>query len=88
MDAICGWLERFDVLVVGPGLGRDPWVQETVTQARLTVQSAVSSLVEGRYGPDRKAGTYGVAYRCPCTLPHFPEQGCQDDTMQVQVPNE
>ena len=43
MDAICGWLERFDVLVVGPGLGRDPWVQETVTQVRLAVWSAAFS---------------------------------------------
>ena len=44
VDAICGWLERFDVLVVGPGLGRDPWVQQTVTQARVTVWPAACSV--------------------------------------------
>ena len=43
VDAICGWLERFDVLVVGPGLGRDPWVQETVTQVCSNAARVVRS---------------------------------------------
>jgi ATP-dependent NAD(P)H-hydrate dehydratase len=32
VDAVSPWLERFDVLVVGPGLGRDPLIMETVTE--------------------------------------------------------
>lgn len=32
VDAVAPWLERFDVLVVGPGLGRDPSILETVTE--------------------------------------------------------
>jgi len=32
VDAVSPWLERFDVLVVGPGLGRDPLMLETVTE--------------------------------------------------------
>jgi ATP-dependent NAD(P)H-hydrate dehydratase len=32
VDAVSPWLERFDVLVVGPGLGRDPLILETVTE--------------------------------------------------------
>jgi ATP-dependent NAD(P)H-hydrate dehydratase len=32
VDAVGPWLERFDVLVVGPGLGRDPLILETVTE--------------------------------------------------------
>jgi ATP-dependent NAD(P)H-hydrate dehydratase len=32
VDAVSPWLQRFDVLVVGPGLGRDPLILETVTK--------------------------------------------------------
>jgi ATP-dependent NAD(P)H-hydrate dehydratase len=32
--AIDHWLDRFDVMIVGPGLGRDELVHETVVQAR------------------------------------------------------
>lgn len=32
VEAIQRWLERFDVVVVGPGLGRDECVQQTVRQ--------------------------------------------------------
>ena len=28
------WMERFDVVVIGPGLGRDELVHETVIQVR------------------------------------------------------
>jgi NAD(P)H-hydrate repair Nnr-like enzyme with NAD(P)H-hydrate dehydratase domain len=30
VDDIADWLERFDVIVVGPGLGRDSVVHDTV----------------------------------------------------------
>ena len=32
--AIDRWLDRFDVMIIGPGLGRDELVHETVIQAR------------------------------------------------------
>jgi NAD(P)H-hydrate repair Nnr-like enzyme with NAD(P)H-hydrate dehydratase domain len=32
VGAIEHWLPRFDVMVIGPGLGRDAWVHATVTQ--------------------------------------------------------
>lgn len=35
VGAIGHWLERFDVLVVGPGLGRDELVNATVTKVPL-----------------------------------------------------
>jgi ATP-dependent NAD(P)H-hydrate dehydratase len=34
VGAIQHWLPRFDVMVIGPGLGRDPWVHATVTEVR------------------------------------------------------
>jgi NAD(P)H-hydrate repair Nnr-like enzyme with NAD(P)H-hydrate dehydratase domain len=30
--AVEHWLKRFDVMVVGPGLGRDPLIHDTVKQ--------------------------------------------------------
>jgi hypothetical protein len=35
VGAIEHWLPRFDVVVIGPGLGRDAWVHATVTQVSL-----------------------------------------------------
>lgn len=32
VGAIEHWLPRFDVMVIGPGLGRDAWVHATVTE--------------------------------------------------------
>lgn len=34
VGAIEHWLPRFDVMVIGPGLGRDAWVHATVTEVR------------------------------------------------------
>lgn len=30
--AISHWLPRFDVVIIGPGLGKDPWVHDTVVK--------------------------------------------------------
>ena len=40
-QAINHWLPRFDVLVIGPGLGRDPWVHDTVVQATALPQNQI-----------------------------------------------
>ena len=32
VEAMNHWMERFDVVVIGPGLGRDKLVHETVIQ--------------------------------------------------------
>lgn len=32
--AIDGWLDKFDVVVVGPGLGRDELILETIAEVR------------------------------------------------------
>ena len=34
LGAIQHWLPRFSVMIIGPGLGRDEMVHETVKQAR------------------------------------------------------
>ncbi len=39
VSAVDHWLERFDVVIVGPGLGRDELVHETVIQARALLFS-------------------------------------------------
>lgn len=33
------WMDRFDVVVVGPGLGRDEHVHDTVMQVRFCVKT-------------------------------------------------
>lgn len=38
--AIQHWLPRFDVMVIGPGLGRDAWVHATVTEVCSAGQCA------------------------------------------------
>ena len=42
--AIDRWLDRFDVMIVGPGLGRDELVHETVVQARSCLQHQVMGM--------------------------------------------
>ena len=43
--AICDWLYKFDVLVIGPGLGRDPLVLSTVEAVLLEARSRDIPLV-------------------------------------------
>jgi ATP-dependent NAD(P)H-hydrate dehydratase len=38
VGAIQHWLPRFDVMVIGPGLGRDPWVHAAVTEVIRTLR--------------------------------------------------
>lgn len=42
MGAIEHWLPRFDVMVIGPGLGRDAWVHATVVKVGIQVCVTVS----------------------------------------------
>ena len=36
VGAIDHWMERFDAIVIGPGLGRDELVHETVKKASIS----------------------------------------------------
>ncbi|KAJ0092577.1 hypothetical protein Patl1_25438 [Pistacia atlantica] len=45
------WMERFDCLVVGPGLGRDPYLLECVSEIlKHARQSKVPIVIDGLYG--------------------------------------
>ena len=42
LDSIKHWLERFDTIIIGPGLGRDEMVHHVVIEARPPVSLYVS----------------------------------------------
>ncbi|KAJ0034571.1 hypothetical protein Pint_24890 [Pistacia integerrima] len=45
------WMERFDCLVIGPGLGRDPYLLECVSEIlKHARQSNVPIVIDGLYG--------------------------------------
>ena len=41
VEATNHWMERFDVVVIGPGLGRDKLVHETVIQVQTCARAKV-----------------------------------------------
>ncbi|TXG71964.1 hypothetical protein EZV62_000543 [Acer yangbiense] len=64
------WIERFDCLVVGPGLGRDPYFLEGVSEImKHARRSNFQIVIDGvnkkdEYGPVKSVSIYGSPRRC------------------------